>query len=108
MDYPKYFPKEFLTFVDLKRLAMPTFTTSIKLLAASDADVAYLNNAMKKKAFHPKDDQGAQKQSPANPIVFTTTKANLLDATADVSTAASSIGKKFSFTIMKDKTRGES
>ncbi len=87
---------------------MPTFITSIKLLAASDADVVNLNKAMKQKSFVPKNDQGAQKQSPANPIVFTTTKANLLDATADVSRAASSIGKKFSFTIIKDKSRGES
>jgi hypothetical protein len=92
-----------------KPIVMPIFITSIKLLAASEADVATLNEAMKQRAFHPKDYEDPQKQPPRNSIVYiSSTKSNLLDATTDVSMAASSVGKKFSFTIMKDKSRGES
>jgi hypothetical protein len=88
---------------------MPIFITSIKLLAASEADVANLNEAMKQRSFLPKDYEDPQKQPQQNSIVYiSSAKTNLLDATTDVSMAASSVGKKFSFTIMKDKSRGES
>jgi hypothetical protein len=90
-----------------KPIAMPTFITSIKLLAASEADVANLNEAMKQKSFLPKD--YLVPHSHKNAIEYVSNaKSNLLDATTDVSMAASSVGKKFSFTIMKDKSRGES
>jgi hypothetical protein len=91
-----------------KPIAMPTFITSIKLLAASEADVANLNEAMKQRSFHPKYDLDAQHHPHKNSIEYVSSaKSNLLDATTDVSMAASSVGKKFSFTIMKDKSRGE-
>jgi len=92
-----------------KPIVMPIFITSIKLLAASEADVANLNEAMKQRSFLPKDYEDPQKQPQQNSIVYiSSAKTNLLDATTDVSMAASSVGKKFSFTIMKDKSRGES
>jgi hypothetical protein len=88
---------------------MPIFITSIKLLAASEADVANLNEAMRQRSFLPKDYLDSEKQLHKNSIEYVSTaKSNLLDATTDVSMAASSVGKKFSFTIMKDKSRGES
>ena len=92
-----------------KQIVMPIFITSIKLLAASEADLANLNEAMKQRSFHPKDYEDPQKQPQQNSMTYvSSTKSNLLDATTDVSMAASSVGKKFSFTIMKDKSRGES
>lgn len=92
-----------------KPIAMPTFITSIKLLAASEADVANLNEAMKQKSFLPKDYLAPHQHPHHNSIEYVSNaKSNLLDATTDVSMAASSVGKKFSFTIMKDKSRGES
>ena len=91
-----------------KPIAMPTFITSIKLLAASEADLANLNEAMKQRSFHPKFYEDPQHHPHQNSIEYVSTvKSNLLDATTDVSMAASSVGKKFSFTIMKDKSRGE-
>ena len=88
---------------------MPTYITSIKLLAATDSDVAKLNEVMKSKSFHPKDYMDPWDESPKNSRTYIgTTKSNLLDATGEVSTAISSIGKKFSFTIIRDKTRAES
>lgn len=88
---------------------MPTFITSIKLLAASEADVANLNEAMKQRSFHPKFYEDTQHHPHKNAIEYVSSaKSNLLDATTDVSMAASSVGKKFSFTIMKDKSRGDS
>jgi hypothetical protein len=92
-----------------KPFAMPTFITSIKLLAASEADLANLNEAMKQRSFHPKFYEDTQHHSHKNAIEYVSSaKSNLLDATTDVSMAASSVGKKFSFTIMKDKSRGDS
>ena len=91
-----------------KPIAMPTFITSIQLLAASEADVANLNEAMKQRSFHPKFYVDPQHHPYKNSIEYVSSaKSNLLDATTDVSMAASSVGKKFSFTIMKDKSRGE-
>jgi hypothetical protein len=86
-------------------IAMPTFITSIKLMAASDSDLVKLNEVLKKKSFLPKDASEDKSQSRKNAMVYVgTTKGNLLEATTDVSTAVSSIGKKFSFTIIKDRT----
>jgi hypothetical protein len=87
---------------------MPTFITSIKLLAASEADVANLTKAMKQRSFHPKFYEDPKHHPHKNAIEYVSTaKSNLLDATTDVSMAASSVGKKFSFTIIKDKSRSE-
>jgi hypothetical protein len=91
---------------------MPVYITSIKLLAASEDDIANLNEAMKQRSFLPRPhhDNNPNERKPflKNPIEYVSTaKSNLLDATTDVSMAASSVGKKFSFTIMKDKSRGE-
>ncbi len=95
---------------------MPVYITSIKLLAASEDDVAQLNEAMKQRSFLPRRQQddtykdigndGGRHRKKSIEYV-STAKSNLLDATTDVSMAASSVGKKFSFTIMKDKSRGE-
>jgi hypothetical protein len=88
---------------------MPTYITSIKLLAATDSDVAKLNEVMKSRSFHPKDYLDPRDESSKNSRIYIgTTKANLLDATGEVSTAVSSLGKKFSFTIIRDKTKTES
>jgi hypothetical protein len=74
-------------------------------MAASDSDLVKLNDVLKKKSFLPKDPPEDKSQPHKSTMVFVgTTKGNLLEATADVSTAVSSIGKKFSFTIIKDKS----
>ena len=83
---------------------MPKFTTSVNLLAASEADIKKLNEAMKMKSFHSTDDRTIKEQATKGPIAYTsTTKASLVEASADVSMAASSVGRKFSFTIIKEK-----
>jgi hypothetical protein len=83
---------------------MPTYITSIHLLAANETDVEKLNEAMKAKSFLSTDQRSAKEQAIKGPIVYmATTKANLVDTSTDVSTAASSVGRKFFFTIRKDK-----
>ena len=93
-----------------KTFAMPTFTTSIKLLAATDTDYQKLSQEMKKKSFHPANKPKiVGHQSEICPIIFNSSnKSSILDATTAVSEAVSSIGKKFSFTIMKNKSNTES
>jgi len=83
---------------------MPKFITSVNLLAASEADIDKLNEAMKIRSFQLKDHRTVKDQVAKGHIAYiSTTKASLSEASADVSLAASSVGKKFSFTVMKDK-----
>ena len=82
---------------------MPTYITSIHLIAADETDVEKLNEAMRTKSFYPTDQSSAREHAAKGPIVYTaTTKANLVDTSTDVSTAASSVGRKFFFTIRKE------
>jgi hypothetical protein len=82
---------------------MPKFTTSVNLLAASEADIEKLNEAMKMKSFHSTDDRSMKDQAAKGSIAYSSTKASLAEACTDVSMAASSVGRKFSFTVIKDK-----
>jgi hypothetical protein len=83
---------------------MSIYRTSINLLAASEADVKKLHEAMGKKNFYSTDLRSAKDQAEHGPIVYSSSsKSNFIEASTDVSTAASSVGRKFSFTIMKDK-----
>jgi hypothetical protein len=83
---------------------MPTFTTSIKLLSATEFDYRKLSQEMEKKSFHP-----AKAQYPASgnsPVIFKcTTDSSLADTSSAVSRVASLTGKKFSFTIIKEKPK---
>ena len=89
---------------------MPTFITHIKLLASTENDYQKLSREMEKKSFHPDNKPIIiGHQSEACQIIFKcSAKTTLLDATTAVSQAIASIGKKFSFTIMKEKIKAES
>jgi hypothetical protein len=83
---------------------MPKFTTSVNLLAASEADIEKLNEAMKMKSFHVADGRSMKDQAAKGSVAYSsTTKASLAQACTDVSMAASSVGRKFSFTVIKEK-----
>jgi hypothetical protein len=84
---------------------MPRFITSIKLLAATDKDYIKLSQEMERQSFLPGNKPVIiGNQSESCEIVFkSTTRISLLEATTAVSQATSRVGKKFSFTIIKDK-----
>ena len=86
---------------------MPTYITSIKLLAATEKDYQKLSQEMEKKSFLPGNKPVIIGHNSENcQITFYCSSRNtLLDATTAVSQAAASIGKKFSFTIIKDKSK---
>jgi hypothetical protein len=84
---------------------MPVFNTFVKLPSASEKDYLKLSEEMKKRSFKPSASNKASKAKEVN-YVFGfnySGKASLLDATAAVSQAAATIGKKYSFIILKEK-----
>ncbi len=86
---------------------MPKFTTSIRLLEATEKDYAQLYREMKKNDFNPVSRN--EKHHPAgitSTSTFNSTRyKSLFDTTAVVSLAASATGKKYSFTVIKEKAK---
>jgi len=84
---------------------MPCYTTTIKLLSGTSEDYELLSNELKKKSFTVHvDKHGETAKKHDAPVILSTNQANLFEVTASVSSAASSTGKKFSFTVRKEKT----
>jgi hypothetical protein len=89
---------------------MPKFITSIKLQEASEKDYAILSRELKKYFFNPVSDHNTNKSTGNSPaFTFNSTRhKNLLDTTTAVSNAAASTGKKYSFTVIREKSKIES
>jgi len=83
---------------------MPKFITSVKLLAATETDYAKLSLELEKNAFHPIKKTATRAGKLTGSLDFKSgNKKSLLDATQAVSQAAATTGKKYSFTVIKDK-----
>jgi hypothetical protein len=89
---------------------MPKFTTSIQLQEASEKDYAVLSREMKKNLFKPVSEVKVDKTGRLiSTFVFnSSTYKSLLDTTNVVSLAAASTGKKYSFTVIREKSKLES
>jgi len=89
---------------------MPKFTTSIQLQEASEKDYAILSREMKKNFFTPVSEiKVDQKGQLVSTYVFNSSNyKSLLDTTTVVSQVAATTGKKFSFTVIREKTKPES
>lgn len=86
---------------------MAKFITSIKLLEATERDYAKLSQELKKYFFSPAGKSGSVKPAEsAAPVTFNSSdNKSLLDATTAVSRAAATTGRKYSFTVIREKTR---
>ncbi|HCL83116.1 MAG TPA: hypothetical protein DIC22_04030 [Chitinophagaceae bacterium] len=86
---------------------MPKFTTSIRLLKATEKDYAQLYREMKKNDFNPVSRN--EKHHPAGiTSTFNSTRyKSLFDTTSAVSQAAATTGRKYSFTVIKEKAKPE-
>jgi hypothetical protein len=86
---------------------MPKFTTSIRLQGANEKDYAVLTREMRKNSFNPvSENKKNSSGGPDTTFVFDSTSyKSLLDTTAVVSLAAATTGKKYSFTVIREKTR---
>jgi hypothetical protein len=83
---------------------MPVFTTKIKLLSGTDSDYDSLSDELKKKSFRIcLDSQSKKAASTEGAVILSTNQQTLFEVTSSVFTAASRIGKKFSFTVRKEK-----
>ena len=84
---------------------MAKFITSIKLQEASERDYAKLSLELKKYLFTP---AGKTLKSSESPLVFNSAESkSLLDTTTAVSRAAATTGKKYSFTVIREKVKPE-
>lgn len=86
---------------------MAKFITSIKLLEATERDYEKLSQELKKYFFSPAGRAGLQKttESGVSAIFNSSDNKSLLDTTTEVSRAASTTGRKFSFTVIREKTK---
>ncbi len=89
---------------------MPKFITSIRLQEASERDYALLSREMRKNAFSPVSENKLTSSSGMiSSVVFnSTSNKSLLDTTTEVSLAAATTGKKYSFTVIKERAKLES
>lgn len=89
---------------------MPKFITSIRLQEASEKDYAILSSELKKYFFNPVTNHRLIKSNESSPaFMFNSTRhKSLLDSTTAVSHAAALTGKKYSFTVIREKTKLES
>jgi hypothetical protein len=83
---------------------MPIFTTKIKLISGTDRDYNLLSEELKKKSFSIFFDSKSKNESPSDSaVILSTNQPTLLEVTTSIYAAASRIGKKFSFTVRKEK-----
>jgi hypothetical protein len=89
---------------------MPKFITSIRLQGANEKDYAVLSREMKKNSFNPVvEKRNATDGGSDSTFVFNAnSNKSLVDTTTLVSLAAATTGKKYSFTLFKEKSKAES
>jgi hypothetical protein len=88
---------------------MPKFITSIRLQEANERDYAILSRELKKNSFSPVSENKSNRSGEViSSIVFNSnSNKSLLDTTTEVTLAAATTGKKYSFTILKERTKLE-
>jgi hypothetical protein len=89
---------------------MSKFITSIRLQEATERDYATLSQEMKKNSFNPVSEISHVKAGriPSAFVFNTTSNKSLLDTTTVVSLAAATTGKKYSFTLIREKSKIDS
>ncbi len=89
---------------------MPKFITSIRLQEANERDYAILSRELKKNSFSPVSENKSNGSGEViSSIVFNSnSNKSLLDTTTEVTLAAATTGKKYSFTVIKERTKLES
>ena len=85
---------------------MPSYFTSSRLASATEKDYEILSREMERQSFRLVGKPQKRGAKPVTvPISFhSSMRPSLLDASAAITHAASATGKKYSFTIMKDKS----
>jgi hypothetical protein len=83
---------------------MPLFTTKIKLISGTGNDYSLLSEELKKKSFVISYDGQSKKENLSErAVILSTNLPTLSEVTTSIYEAASRIGKKFSFTVRKEK-----
>jgi hypothetical protein len=84
---------------------MAKFITSINLQEATERDYAKLSQELKKYFFSPANRPG---KSSGTSLVFNSSESkSLLDTTSAITRAAATTGRKFSFTVIREKAKPE-
>ncbi|HTL06997.1 MAG TPA: hypothetical protein VL307_02030 [Chitinophagaceae bacterium] len=86
---------------------MPSFTTRVELQSASQQDYQTLQEEMKKAAFKHVKKTSAARPSLAAPLEFNRNgNITLLEVTNATARAARKTGRRYSFTVIKEKKAG--
>ncbi|MFT3933373.1 MAG: hypothetical protein QM726_07155 [Chitinophagaceae bacterium] len=85
---------------------MPSFITRIELEAASQKDYQKLEEEMKKAAFKDMRKNGLRKTVNQVPLEFNRHASSLLEVTGAATKAARKTGRKYSFTVIKERKLG--
>ena len=95
-------------YLSFKTFHMPKFITSIRLQEANEKDYAVLSREMKKNSFNPVLENRKNTGGSDSTFVFNSnSNKSLVDTTTLVSLAAATTGKKYSFTLFKEKSKAE-
>jgi hypothetical protein len=92
----------FVTPITIKTDHMPLFTTSISLIAGTDQDYDFLSRELQKKSFRKIGDRSGRRRETVSS--FSSNKSSLLDVNSAVNEAAAHTGKKFTYSVMKEKS----
>ena len=86
---------------------MPKFITSIRLQEANERDYAILSRELKKNSFSPVSENKSNGSGEViSSVVFNSnSNKSLLDTTTEVTLAAATTGKKYSFTVIKERAK---
>jgi hypothetical protein len=89
---------------------MSKYITSISLQEATERDYAQLSREMKKNSFNPVNELKLNNNNrrPSAFVFNSNNNMSLLDTTTVVSLAAATTGKKYSFTVIREKSKLES
>jgi hypothetical protein len=83
---------------------MPLYTATIKLIAGTEEDYSRLFDELKEKSFRPSFyGSGLNKANSLSPLVLAINQSSMLEVTTSLMSAASHSGKKFSYSVQREK-----
>jgi hypothetical protein len=84
---------------------MPLYTATIKLIAGTEEDYSRLFDELKEKSFRPSYyANNLNNSNSLSPLVLAINQSTMLEVTTSLMSAASHSGKKFSYSVQKEKT----
>jgi hypothetical protein len=86
---------------------MPLYITTIKLISGTDEDYNRLSDELRKKSFRTSYERKERNSADLNlPLVLAINQPTMLEVSTSILAAVSHTGKKFSYSVRKEKVNG--